>query len=838
MQKYLTIHGHFYQPPRENPWTEIIERQPSAYPEHDWNEKINAECYFPNGFSRILDSSDRITEIINNYKNISFNFGPTLLSWLELHAPRTYMRIIAADRDSLQRQGHGAAIAQCYNHMIMPLATRQDQRTQIIWGIADFRYRFQREPEAIWLPETAINQTTLNILTEFPFKYIILSPHQAQRVRPLDQPQANWQNVEFGNIDTRLPFRCFARDESGQKIPDRFLDVFFYNGDLARGISFENLLVDARVLADRIEQAFGDGDNSRLVSIATDGENYGHHKRFGDMAIAYLLHVEAPKRNLQPINYGAYLAKHPPVQEVELKAGPNDEGTAWSCAHGVGRWYRDCGCHTGGELSWNQAWRTALRKALDNLREQIDGITEEIGRELFRDVWAARNDYIEVILKRSEARMLHFLEQHGRQPLDEGQRVRAIKLMELQRHRQLMYTSCGWFFSEISGIETVQVIQYAARALQLAQELSQRTLEAQFLRDLRHARSNITRYGDGEWIYNHFVKPSVVSFGKVVNQYAICSLFDLYNDHRGPRTIYVYEIEELDRHHAVSDGKQVLIGKVRVKSTVTQETSTLTYLLLNVLEAEEIRSMVREARDDFDYEAAKAEVLQGLAKSPAEIFEQAKALWRGDVFSIGDLFPEERQKIVDTIMRKELQEVVRCAEEIYEKSRTMIATISRLGLHVPDEIIQPAKFTLTNVINREVRRLANIADPQQYKKAIDAARTARRIGISLNTEEAAQIFQRVLEKRLDRLIDKFTPAEVTELEALIRVHERLRLRLHRTPIQNRLYMILKQHVEPLIERIVHGLSDRETSAAVACILRIAYRFNFNTDSYNQRLGGY
>ncbi|RME02173.1 MAG: DUF3536 domain-containing protein, partial [Calditrichaeota bacterium] len=384
MKKYLTVHGHFYQPPRENPWTESIERQSSANPYHDWNERITHECYFPNGYSRILDVSNRIVNIINNYAAINFNFGPTLLSWLETHAPEVYSRILQADKESLSHySGHGSAIAQAYNHIIMPLANVRDQHTQILWGIADFRHRFKRDPESIWLPETAINQQTLNLLTEYNFRYIILSPYQARRIRPLGSDENAWKSVEAGDIDVRQPYRCYARDEAGKPIPNRYIDIFFYHGELSRGISFENLLRNASHLAERIEHAFGHGKGDKLISIATDGETYGHHERYGDMGLAYLLNVEASMRRLTPVNFAAYLETHPPTYEVELKSGPNGEGTAWSCAHGVGRWYRDCGCKTGGDYRWNQAWRTPLRQALDHLRDRLADFTEEIGQELF-----------------------------------------------------------------------------------------------------------------------------------------------------------------------------------------------------------------------------------------------------------------------------------------------------------------------------------------------------------------------------------------------------------------------------------------------------------------------
>ncbi|KAA3662782.1 MAG: DUF3536 domain-containing protein, partial [Calditrichaeota bacterium] len=448
MKKYLIAHGHFYQPPRENPWIEKIEAQSSAFPSHDWNERINSECYYPNGNCRIRDASNHIVDIVNNYKNISFNFGPTLLSWLEVYAPATYELILKADAESVAlHNGHGAAIAQCYNHTILPLATERDQRTQIKWGIADFKARFKREPESIWLAETAISQTTLNILTEFNLKYIILSPYQAERMRPLTGEKKNWTNVQKGDIDIRQPYRCFARDSKDKKIQDKFVDIFFYHGPLSSAISFEHLLRSAPQFVERIDSAFGTDSAAKLVSFATDGEIYGHHERFGDMGLAYLLNMEAPVRDITPTNYGASLARTTVEYEVELKPG---EGTAWSCAHGVGRWYRNCGCSTGGQPGWTQEWRKPLRDALNTLNDKLSEICLRESADVFHDLWNARDDYIHVILNRCDESLENFFRNNIKDRSLPNVEKKALHLMEIQRNAQLMFTSCGWFFTELS----------------------------------------------------------------------------------------------------------------------------------------------------------------------------------------------------------------------------------------------------------------------------------------------------------------------------------------------------------------------------------------------------
>lgn len=842
MKRYLVIHGHFYQPPRENPWIEAIERQPSAHPYHDWNERINHECYFPNAYSRILDAGNRIVDIVNNYKNISFNFGPTLLSWLEVHAPDVYERILQADRESVaQYGGHGAAIAQCYNHIIMPLATVRDQHTQIRWGLADFRFRFKRDPESIWLPETAINQTTLNLLIEYKFKYIILSPFQALRVRPLGAGDAEWKSVERGDIDTRQPYRCFAKDDKGRPIPDRYIDIFFYHGDLARGVSFEHLLRNAGHLAERIEQAFGNGDSDRLISIATDGETYGHHEKYGDMGLAYLLNVEAPLRNMTPTNYGVYLAEHPPTMEVELKPGPNGEGTAWSCAHGVGRWYRDCGCKTGGDYRWNQAWRTPLRQALDLLRDRLADLTEELGHELFHDVWQARDAYIQVILRRDEETVRHFLDQQARRPLDPAEVTRALKLMELQRQTQLMYTSCGWFFTELSGIETVQIMKYAARAIQLAENLMPGLhLESAFLSELKKAKSNIPEYRDGEWIYNHFVSPTIVSFDKVVNHYAICMMFDTLNhveesDHR--KRFYSYDVEDLGARQETAGTARCMFGRVRVRSLITLDEETFAYALIDIGHGEKLHTHVRKLDDDFwDFDQARERILKAVQQGDDfELAEATQRIWGGRTLTMADMFFDDRQTVADALIQSQLDDVGHLYRQIYEKYKGLNLTIAKMEVPLPEAITLPARVTLSRQLLDELNRLEGVTDVRAYRKALDAARTAQRLNIVLDTERACAHFQNNIENALLKLYMAFTVANARRVTALVELADRLKLELPQSRIQNKLFEILKRKVLPAIEQIVHDRGTKDLYDVVNETLRIAYRFNFNIKVYKDRL---
>lgn len=489
----LIVHGHFYQPPRENPWTGEIDKQPTAAPYHDWNERIHDECYAPNA-------------AVGNYARMSFNFGPTLLSWLEEHHPETYQQILAADRESvLQRGGHGNAIAQAYGHAILPLCNERDRLTQVVWGVADFRFRFRREPEALWLPETAANDATLALLIEQGLRYVILAPEQAKSVSEEGKgigaasgSNETWIDVSGGKVDTTRPYRFEHPDGSGRSIA-----VFFYNGPLARAIAFEKALTSSRGLVERFLQVAQQGP---LVNVATDGETYGHHFKFGDLGLAHALGVEAKQAGFRITNYGEYLDRHPAEFTVEIENGAEGEGSSWSCAHGVSRWTRDCGCHTGAEAGWNQSWREPLRVALNFLRDDAAVKFERDAGELLRDPWAARNDYISVLLDPKGARE-SFLATHAVRQLDQAARDRVFKLLEMQHSALLMFTSCGWFFADLAGIETIQVLRYAARVLDLQNELGFVAPRKQFLELLANAKSNRPEKGNGAEIFTRFVEP-------------------------------------------------------------------------------------------------------------------------------------------------------------------------------------------------------------------------------------------------------------------------------------------------------------------------------------------
>jgi Alpha-amylase/alpha-mannosidase len=549
MDRYICIHGHFYQPPRENPWLEAIELQDSALPYHDWNERITSECYSRNAASRILDGDGRIKEIVSNYTRISFNFGPTLLSWMEKYAPGIYQAILDADRKSREwRSGHGNAIAQVYNHIIMPLANTRDKRTQIIWGIRDFEHRFQRFPEGMWLSETAVDLETLDIMAEQGIQFTLLSPHQALRVRKIGSEK--WKDVSGGRIDPTRGYLC--------KLPSgRAIYIFFYDGPISRAIAFEKLLNGGEHFAHRLLSGFSDTRKwPQILHVATDGESYGHHHRHGDMSLAFALHYIESRGLARLTNYGEYLEKNPPVHEVEVLSN-----SSWSCVHGIERWKGNCGCNSGGHPEWNQEWRTPIRNAFDWLRDQMVIKYEQKAKKYLKDPWRARDEYITLLLNRSADQVHQYFERHTVNALGTEEIICMLELLEIQRNALLMYTSCGWFFDELSGIETLQTIQYAGRAIQLSEKIFGYSIENTFLEKLSQAKSNIAEQKDGAHLYEKFVKPAMIDTKKVGVHYAVSSIFEDYPE----RTrIYCFTVTREDYHREEAGRIKIAVGRVSI----------------------------------------------------------------------------------------------------------------------------------------------------------------------------------------------------------------------------------------------------------------------------------
>ena len=745
MERYICIHGHFYQPPRENAWLEYVEMQDSAYPYHDWNERVTEECYAPNTASRILDSEGYITHIVNNYTKISFDFGPTLLAWMEVNHPDVYKAILDTDLESQQTfSGHGSALAQAYNHIIMPLANRRDKYTQVLWGLHDFEYRFGRRPEGMWLPETAIDLETLDILAEQGIKFTIMATHQAYQVRQIGTDM--WDDVTNATIDPTMAYEINL--PSGRK-----LNLFFYESHIAHDVAFSDLLRSGDNFAHRLTGSFSEERTwPQLVHIATDGETYGHHHRFGDMALAFALHYIEENNLARITNYGEYLEKHPPTHEVEII-----ENTSWSCTHGVERWRNDCGCNDGRNPNWNQAWRAPLREAMDWLRDILATKYEEKSREFLRDPWAARDDYIEVILDRSPENVQSFLERHRTRGLNEAEKIKVLKLLELQRHAMLMYTSCGWFFDEISSIETVRVIQYAGRAVQLAEELFGDEIEPYFLERLELAKSNIRQHADGKHIYEEFVKPAMIDLPKVTAHFAISSLFEEYAEQAD---IYCYHIDLDDYHSLVAGRPKLAVGRVKVTSTITMESATLSFGVIHFGD-HNVNAGVREYQGEEAYQQMVQEVTQTFSGTDfPEVIRLLDKHFGTSTYSIKNLFLDEQRKVLDSILESALSEIEAAYYQVYEHHYPPMRFLSELGYPIPKSFHSAAEFILNSDLRKALS--GDTLELERIRSLLDEAQTWK---VELDTEGLSYLLQQTLERMMAKLAA--SPEDIAFLKELL-----------------------------------------------------------------------
>ena len=772
MHRYVCIHGHFYQPPRENPWLEAIEGQPSAYPYHDWNERISAECYAPNANARILDGENRIVSIVNNYASMSFNFGPTLLSWLEEKEPDVYRAILAADAESARRfSGHGSALAQAYNHAILPLANARDRRTQVVWGVRDFRRRFGRVPEGMWLPETAVDLSSLEALAAEGIAFTILAPHQASHFREVGEEA--WTEVAAEKIDPTQPYRVTLR--SGGSIA-----VFFYDGPVSRAIAFERLLTTGERFAERLAGAFGDGaERPRLVHVATDGETYGHHHRHGDMALAYALHTLAEKQLARLTNYGEFLEKHPPTHEAKIH-----ENTSWSCAHGVERWRSDCGCQSGAHPGWNQAWRAPLREALDALRDTLAEPWEAHAASLLRDPWAARDDYVDVLLDRSPESADRFLAAHTVRPPDEAARTAIWKLLEMQRHALLMYTSCGWFFDDVGGIEARQVIQYAGRVLQLAGELFGPGLEEPFLAILEKARSNDADVGDGRRLYEDSVRPAVVSLAKVGAHYGVSSLF---SDYAESDRVYCYDVARLDYRRAASGRARLAVGRARIRSEITGESGEFAFGVLHLGDHNLSGGAIAFPGEE-GYDALAAKVLEPFRKADlTETLRQVDRAFGSGVYTLRLLFRDEQQKVLARILSAVLESADRVYRELYEENAPLMRFLSGHGIAQPRGLRLAAELALNTGLRSALQPPG--PEPARLAALVDEA---RHVGVSLHEDGLGLAVDGALE-RLAGGLREGPPARarLEELEAVVDLARQLPFEVDFWKVQNVYYHALQ-----------------------------------------------
>ena len=807
MKRYICIHGHFYQPPRENPWLEEVELQDSAHPFHDWNERITAECYAPNAASRILDHENRILDIINNYAHISFNFGPTLLSWMERNQPDAYASIIDADRQSRERfSGHGAALAQVYNHMIMPLATRRDKYTQVLWGIRDFESRFGRFPEGMWLPETAVDLESLDVLAELGIAFTILAPHQAKRIRPLEGKE--WTSVEKASIDPTRAYLC--------KLPSgRSITLFFYDGPISQDIAFGGLLHNGQGFADRLTGALsGERDRPQMVHIATDGESYGHHHRLGDMALSYCLHHIQSEQDVRLTIYGEFLEKHPPTHEVKIF-----EDSSWSCAHGVERWQGDCGCNSGGHPGWTQAWRAPLRQSVNWLQEQLTAIFEEQGRELLHEPWQARNDYLEVIRDRSEDTVRGFLNHHTKRQLSPEDSVQVLKLLEMQRFAMLSFTSCGWFFDEISGIETTQVLQYAARAIQLGEELQDTPLQQPFMDILAEAPSNIEKYGNGRTVFEELVLPARLDLTRVGGHFAISSLFE---DNLEDIGIYCYQAEPGMFERKKAGALNLAYGQVRVVSTITWEQTSLGFAAVHFGD-HNVLSGIRKAMDTDAFQAMARDVEKAYTRGDVPEFVRILDKHFPTRMTLWHLFKDKQQQVLEEIMSSTLEDIEFSFRQILGHNHALLNFLFDLHRTIPTPLDVTAEFILNLDLSRQLEQVD--PDMDELTRIVDEI---KRWSVTVKTDDLRFLAADCLEDHLNRLADN--PKDLGLLEradTLYRLITSLKIDIELWKIQNILLSLSREVYPDMLHRSNKG--DRDAARWVKTFGRFAEHLSIKVD---------
>lgn len=741
MDKFICIHGHFYQPPRENAWLEVIEVQDSAHPYHDWNERITAECYGPNAASRILENGV-IKNIVNNYARISFNFGPTLLSWMEDYDRKTYEAILEADEESLKTfGGHGSAMAQVYNHLIMPLANSQDKETQISWGIRDFVYRFKREPEGMWLAETAVDTETLELLARHDIKFTVLAPRQAKAFRKIGED--DWQDTARNGIETRRPY--LAKLPSGKSII-----LFFYEGEIAQAVAFNGLLNDGEKFASVLMNAFNkEIEGAQLVNIATDGETYGHHHKHGDMALAFCLDYMERHKDVQITNYAQFASMFSPEYEIQIH-----ENSSWSCVHGVERWRNDCGCNSGGQPQWNQRWRRPLREALNWLRDEAYKLYIQEASLVLKDPIQARNDYIGVILNRNDDTVRKFLKDNCLKVVDQN---KVLRLMEVQRNALLMFTSCGWFFDEVSGIETVQILQYACRAIQLLNQATGTNLEDEFVKRLEQIPSNVASLENAANVYNRYVVPSKTNLQRVGMHYAVASLFE-----EDPENFPIFNYNTSNDFFIRKEAgeQRLVLGVTKVKSIVTRSEKRFSFAVVYMGKHNIIGNISLDMEDDRFAEMRSVITNAFDEGRLGDVIGIMQTYFGPEKYTLWQLFKDEKRKVLDAITTQSLNELEDSLRRIYNRDYPLVNALATNDIPIPRAYTTSFEYILNaDIINCFQSEKINVKEIDRIFKELikwkmsieDPRKVSRLAGESIYRELKRIGAERGSVKRIERL---------------------------------------------------------------------------------------
>lgn len=768
----LVVHGHFYQPPREDPWTEEVPVEPSAAPFHDWNERITAEAYRPNGWARVVDDSGRVRDVVNDYAHLSVDVGPTLTSWLARHHPEVLARMVEGDR------AFGGAIAQAYNHMILPLATERDVRTQVRWGLADFAHRFGRRAGGLWLPECAVDDAVLAVLAEEGVRFTILAPGQAAAVRLIDSPGGaddGWLAVDAGTVSTGAPHRWRHPTR-----PELEVAVVFYDGAISHDLAFALSGLSSRELVDRVEAAGADG---RPVVVATDGESFGHHHRWAERSLAYAFAHELPARGVRVTHLGELVAEQAPTHEVRVHR------SAWSCAHGVGRWERDCGCSTGGEAGWTQSWRAPLRRALDRLRDHAVEVFERRGGAVLADPWAARDAYVDVLLEvvTPEA----FVATHGRPGASV---VEVLTLLEVQRQAMLAYTSCGWFFNDLAGIETVQVLRYAARCADLLDELGDPAPMDEMLATLTEARSNRSDEGSGADVWRRHVEPARIGAERVV---AHLALLDLLERRAGEATVGGHEVVAHDRRPVRRGDIVGAAGRVVLRHRRTRREGAYVYAAVR-LGGLEVLGAVRpadEARDDDCFDAVA--VAAGGDGRITTVLNLVLECFGPTEFGLEAALPDRSGDIVATAATGLAERFAGAIDALWDDHRGALAAFATAGLSLPTELRAPAEIALGRRLRAALQRVAAGDDPvAAVAEAHAVAGEAAHLGVVAAGPVAVGALAAAVDGATARALAADTPttrtAAVIVVVDLIWLRQRLDIAVDLDRPQERLVAALRQ----------------------------------------------
>ena len=764
--RYLILHGHFYQPPRENPFLGEIQKEASAAPAHDWNERITNECYSPNAYSRILDGYGRITDMSNNYEYISFNFGPTLIDYIAKTREDLLKRILEADKKSIARLGYGNAIAQVYNHIILPLAKKEDMRVQIKWGLYNFEKYFGRKSSGMWLSETAINLDVVDALYDCGVKFTILSPYQAHYVKNITTV-----DVSGAKIDTSKPYWLYGHN--GKRVA-----VFFYDHYISQSIAFEHLLTSSDKLAERIRNAYGE---KRLVNIATDGETYGHHEPFADMCLARYFKENVYYDNITPTNYEHYLSMYPPMEEVILHEGTGRRGTSWSCSHGVERWRSNCGC--GGWEGLDLSWRGPLRDAFYRLRKMHDKLFAE-----FLDVTddtrnSLREEYVRAIYNDLDAKDLYEI----------CSKYISFKefvfLMESYKYSLFSYTSCGWFFEDVSRLEPIKNMQYAEQSFHYARLLVKDKnvsfvdeAHKEFLKTLEKSISNKPEHHNARYFYEKEAKVDVFTKLYVINYF----IFNL----------------------AASEYRDININifKHEIKSTKIEKNYVEGILIDNI--AADIYFKVHMIKENHEF------------KNQIQISEVYDNLDKSTIYTmyLKDLTSDIRDKLADSLFEDDIKKLDTLMHQIYPEYRKLF-TYFNLNSITPDYDYRRIMGAMASPILREK---ITERGRDAYDEVSEDLKDARNAGIFISNSGISSLIGDNIKTALNELYNTGNPFITHDLLRDIKFLSNNDMPIDRNTFENIFYKILQKYKSGDIK------FDREEEKK--SFKELGYWLNFNMDN--------